>query len=173
MRIGIDIDDTICNTKALQKIYWKEYVVNNPNDDYTEELPVEVNHFGIPYINVFWDTYRSKLFSPEIKINCREVIKEFTDLGFEFVIVTSRPPVCYDDLNGKLREWLDKENVLVSDIYAGVFDKGEFIVENNIDMLIDDDIRHITRAKELGKDVIHFTDEMNWDKVREILKNYL
>ena len=173
MRIGLDIDDTICNTKDLQKIYWKEYILNNPNSEYSDELPIEINSFGIPYINKFWDTYRSKLFSPSIKENASLVIKEFSDKGFEFFIVTSRPPKFYDDLNGRIKEWLEKENIYVKDIYTGVFDKGQFIVDNNIDLLIDDDIRHIDRCHELGKDAILFDDDMTWDRVREILKKYL
>ena len=173
MIIGIDIDDTICNTKELQRIYWKEYFNNNKCSEFSEELPMEVNYFNIPYIDEFWNTYRFKLFNPSIKEDVVNVINEFRELGFKFVIVTSRPPEVYDDLNGKIKKWLDSENLYVDDIFTGVRDKGQFILDNNIDILIDDDIRHVSRARELGKDVIHFTDDMTWLKVKDILKEYL
>lgn len=173
MVIGIDIDDTICNTKDLQRIYWKEYYNSNPNLEYSEELPKEVNYFGIPYINDFWDLYRGKLFTPDIKDDCPVIIDKLISLGFTFVIVTSRPKENYQDLDKSLSDWLDRENIHVSKIYSGVRNKGEFCKDNNIDLLIDDDIRHINAANELSVKNIHFDDDMTWKQVYDLLIKYL
>ena len=173
MRIGIDIDDTLCNTKALQSIYWKEYFNNQPDDEYTEELPFNINHFGYEYINGFWNTYRYKLFSPSIKDNVKEVMEELRNKGCSFYIVTSRPKEYYDDLDSMIKDWLGSEGLEFDDIYTGVLDKGQFIVDNNIDLLIDDDERHINRCRELNKNCIHFNDEMDWLRVRDIIISYL
>lgn len=173
MVIGLDIDDTICNTKDLQRIYWKEYYNSNPNLEYSEELPKEVNYFGIPYINDFWDLYRGNLFTPDIKDDCLVIIDKLINLGFTFVIVTSRPKENYDNLDKSLSDWLNRENIHVSKIYSDVRNKGEFCKNNNIDLLIDDDIRHINSANELGVKTIHFDGDMTWKRVYDLLIKYL
>ena len=50
MNIGIDIDDTLTNTKELQIKYWQEYFFKKPHSNYTKELPSNINDFGDDYI---------------------------------------------------------------------------------------------------------------------------
>ena len=38
MKIAIDIDDTLTNTRDNQLRLWKEYITKYPNPNYTEEL---------------------------------------------------------------------------------------------------------------------------------------
>ncbi len=173
MVVGIDIDDTICKTRELQTVYWKEYYNDNPNDEYTEELPFNINHFGYDYINVFWDTYRSRLFSPELKEDVIDIINKYRELGFKFVIVTSRPPENYVHLNQDIKDWFNRVGLKVDDIFTGVYEKAKFCLDNNIDMLIDDDIRHIDLCKNLSVNYIHMTPDMIWKRIDEILNNYL
>lgn len=173
MRIGIDIDDTICNTKVLQIDCWKEYFNNNKCERFTEELPSNINSFGDPYIDLFWDTYRETFFSPELKENVVEVINRLQSKGVECFIITSRITEKYDNLVGRLDEWLSSNGIKMNDFYTGIKDKAGFLVENNIDILIDDDIRHFNSVLELGKICIHFNEDMTWLKVEEIINKYL
>lgn len=68
MKIGIDIDDTITDTRSLQIKYWKDYIKNYPNESYTENLPDSINGFSDSYVQIFWDIYREQLFDAPIKI---------------------------------------------------------------------------------------------------------
>ena len=61
MKIAIDIDDTLTNTKQQQIKLWKKYYNNNPHKDYSEKLPQNINEWGDKYIEDFWDTYRELL----------------------------------------------------------------------------------------------------------------
>ncbi len=36
MKIGLDLDDTIIDTKEKLKIYWKKYYNEYPNKEYSE-----------------------------------------------------------------------------------------------------------------------------------------
>ena len=173
MKIGIDIDDTICNTKVLQIDCWKEYFNNNKCDRFTEELPSNINSFGDPYIDLFWDTYRETFFSPELKSNVSEVINRLQSKGVECYIITSRITEKYDNLVERLDNWLKSNNINMDGIYTGIKDKAKFLVDNNIDVLIDDDIRHYNKVSEVGKIGIHFNEDMTWEKVEEIINNYL
>ena len=70
MKIAIDIDDTLTNTKDQQIILWKDYIIKNPNKNYTIEIPDNINSFDDEYISKFWDTYREQLsFTSSFKEN--------------------------------------------------------------------------------------------------------
>ena len=173
MKVGIDIDDTICNTKALQIDCWKEYYNSNKNELFTEELPSNINSFGNPYIDLFWDTYRETFFSPELKDDVGDVINKLQSKGIKCYIITSRITEKYENLVGRLDEWLRGEGIKMDGFYTGIKDKAKFLVDNDIDVLIDDDIRHYNNVTESGKVAIHFNDDMTWKKVEEIINNYL
>lgn len=164
MRIGIDIDDTLTNTRKLQLIFWKEYVTNNPKDGYTFTLPNTINDFGDEYVQVFWDTYREQLsFQADVKLDVDLVTKKLKEDGHTLCIVTSRPDYKYTDLGKRIRELLDNNGVSMDIIYTDVRNKGLFCRENNIDLLIDDDLKHIRSAEENGVKAILFNSNDNFD----------
>ena len=105
MRIGIDIDDTLTNTIELQKSFWQEYHHNHPNDDYTDEIPKNINTFGFKYIEDYWDIYREELFYPEFKENASLITNKLKKDGHELCVITSRPDYKYKDLHKRLEKW--------------------------------------------------------------------
>ena len=55
MKIAIDIDDTLTNTRENQLKLWKEFIKTNPNSNYSEELPHNINEFDAgEYIDESW-----------------------------------------------------------------------------------------------------------------------
>ena len=45
MKIAIDIDDTLTNTKDNQIKLWKEYYNKQPKVGFSEQLPSDINEF--------------------------------------------------------------------------------------------------------------------------------
>ena len=45
MKIAIDIDDTLTNTKDNQIKLWKEYYNKQPKAGFSEQLPSDINEF--------------------------------------------------------------------------------------------------------------------------------
>lgn len=159
MKIGIDIDDTLTNTKDIQKIYWLKYYQQNPQDGYSENIPTTINDFGDQYIEKFWDTYRQELtYKPSFKENCSQIINKLNKDGHILCIITSRPNNKYKNLLQETKKWFKKNNINISIIYTDVRDKAEFLVKNNIDLLIDDNINHCQKAINLGKKAILFNN---------------
>ena len=172
MKIGIDIDDTIVNTKELQIKLWKEYIKNNKNNKYTKDLPSNINEFGDPYINTFWDTYREQLsFSTTIKEGAKEVIKKLQEEGYKLCIITSRPEDKYTNLKQRIKEHLSKYDIYIDEIITDAKDKGSSMVKNNVDILIDDDIRHINSALKYNKTAIHLNDSTSWKDIEKHIRN--
>lgn len=164
MKIGIDIDDTLVNTRELQMIYWKEFVNNNPQEGYNEEIPNSINDFGDKYVQTFWDAYREQLsFSPTFKDNTSTILHKLKNNDFTLCIITSRPDKKYKDLKIRIRKWFEKNNIPIDIIYTDVKDKGLFCKENNIDILIDDSLNQINSAKTNNVKTILFNNVPNYE----------
>ena len=160
MRIGVDIDDTLINTKEVQLTKWIEYTTNNPHPSYNHILPENINHFGDPYIDRFWDQYREVLsFGPAFKDGAVEALMHLRYLGNEVVIITSRPQAKYENLVERIYNMCRKSGLQVDDIATDVFDKGAYCAENKIDVFIDDDIRHIGSANKYDIYTILFNED--------------
>ena len=180
MKIGLDIDDTLVNTKDVQEKIWKRYIKEYPKKGYTEKLPANINGWDDPYIQDFWDIYREELtFSPTFKDNAAKIIKQLNKDGYELCVITSRPDAKYNNLHKLTRDWFNKNDIAINTIYTDVKDKAEFLVKNNIDLIVDDDIKHITKALELGKKAILFNSNedfnglqtTNWIDLYNIIKS--
>lgn len=181
MKIGIDIDDTLTNTKEQQIKYWKKYYNTNPKEGFTENIPHNINEFNVDnYISKFWDTYREELsFNSSFKKNTSEIINKLIKDGHQLCIITSRPDNKYQSLKERISTWFKHNNINITTIYTSIFDKGKFCKDNNIDLLIDDSIKHITKAKELGIKTILFNNIKdykgiqtdNWIELYNIIKS--
>ena len=156
MNIGIDIDDTLTNTKELQIKYWQEYFFKKPHSNYTKELPSNINDFGDDYIGTFWDNYREALFAPPIKENASLIIKKLNQEGHQLCIITSRPDNKYPNLKKRILTWFQENDINITEINTNIRDKALFCKEHNIDLLIDDSITHIKNATEYNIKTILF-----------------
>ncbi len=169
MKIAIDIDDTITNTKQEQIKLWKEYYNKNPKEGYSEKLPKLINEWADSYINDFWDTYREHLsFHSPYKKDVGKYINLLRKEGHTVCIVTSRPKDKYDNLFTRISIALIENNIEVDDIYTDARDKGLFCKENNFDLLIDDDIKHILSAQKHGLKAILFNKNKKYNGAQTI-----
>ena len=164
MKIGLDIDDTLTNTKEQQIIYWQEYYKNNPRNGYSKTLPTTINDFGDEYVQTFWDTYREELsFNSSFKENASLVLNNLKKAGHKLCIITSRPDEKYQNLHQRLKEWFAENNIPIDIIYTNIRDKGSFCKDNNIDLFIDDDLKHIIKANSYNIKTILFNQNNKYD----------
>lgn len=165
MKIAIDIDDTLTNTKDNQIKLWKEYITNNPNPNYTEELPYNINEFDAgEYISIFWDTYREQLsFASTYKQDASTIIDKLKKDGHELCIVTSRPDSRYKNLKERITKSLKENEIHIDTIHTDARDKGSYCNEHNFDLLIDDNIKQIKSAKSHGLQAILFNEDKTYN----------
>ena len=180
MRIGLDLDDTIIDTEEKMKSIWKEYYKNYPNDEYTEELPKNINLFGYKYIEDFWNIYREDLFYADVKKDAAKIINKLQKEGHFIGLITSRPKEKYKDLVLRIESFLNDNNIYLDEINTNIIYKDQFILENDYDMLIDDNIVNIKNSINKGKKGILFkkTNDRslrhttNWNYLYKIIKEY-
>ncbi len=180
MKIGLDLDDTLINTKEKIKIYWKDYYKKYPNKEYSEKVPYNINFFGYKYIEDFWNIYREDLFYADIKENASIIIKKLQDEGHFIGLITSRPKEKYNNLINRIKDMLKKENIILNEINTDIKNKADFLKNSDYDLLIDDSIVHIENVLKTGKKAILFNEYENsnikqttsWLELYKIIEEY-
>lgn len=180
MKIAIDIDDTLTNTKDNQIKLWKEYYNKQPKVGFSEQLPSDINEFDADeYIGIFWNTYREQLsFNSTYKKDASTIIDKLKNDGHELCIVTSRPDDRYENLKERIATALKENNIHINTIHTNARDKGSYCKEHNFDLLIDDNIKQIQSAKNNGLKGILFNEikdyeglqTNNWKDLYNIIK---
>lgn len=164
MKIGIDIDDTLTNTRDKQLIYWKKYVNDHPNEGYTEEIPKTINDFGDEYVQSFWDEYRQELmFDCSFKDNVSNILHKLVKDGHDIQIISARIDNKCPDLNKKTAIWFKENDIPITRINTNVREKAKFARVNSFDMIIDDNVKECIKARELGLKAILFNHDDTYD----------
>lgn len=181
MIIGIDIDDTLTNSKEIEKDLWIEYVKKYPKEGYNGNLPSDINTFGIKYIEKFWDIYREPIsFKSTYKKDCSKVLHKLKDEGYTLCVITSRPENKYYNLINRQKQSFIDNDIPIDILFTDIREKAKFCKKNNIDLLIDDSINHIEECNKLGIKTILFNDipeykgiqTDNWNELYNIIKEY-
>lgn len=152
MRIGIDLDDTICETTKIVKNRLSRYAKEenlNPLDIVNDEV-LKKEFFSI-YLE---DIYRNV----EVKKNAKEVLKRLKNKGNEIYIITARSNKLVKSVVDVLKitkEWLAEKRIIVDEVIIEAYGekKKEVCEKYKIDIMIDDDpynIKQISLARTKG-----------------------
>ena len=173
MKIGIDMDDTICSTKEsiikYQNIFIKDKNISSDelwnNNIYKDE---------------FLNKYLSDIYTnAKVKENCIKVLNQLSKDN-ELYIITARTTNYIDDIIKLTKNYLANNNIKVKDIFINSKDKVDTCIKNNIDLMIDDNYYNYQALTNNNINTILF-DELdrykhinnkinNWNKLIDILK---
>ena len=131
MRIGIDLDDTICRTSEIVRYYLKEEA------DKTNREPLDIMNNEIKK-EEFFDHYLEDIYqNAEIKRGVSDVIRRLHNKGNEIYIITARD----EKYNPITEEWLKTHQIHYDKIVASVYGERKVSAckEHKIDLMIDDD----------------------------------
>lgn len=179
MRIGIDIDNTICSTDEL---------LDKKIDDYIKEKGMSQKEFfsDIKYMS---DFYEEKLlevvFEDQVKDGFLDVLNKLK-INNEIIIVTARNEKLsksFQNMRKATLEWLEKNNIYYDKYYDDAYKEGKVRVckKEGIDIIIDDDINNYLAFKDSGIKTLLFDDKGkyldivdrvgSWREVEEVLFN--
>ena len=172
MRIGIDLDDTICETTEIVQDRVEKYakflnidpldIMNN------EELRKK-----------FFQKYLDDIYTNvEVKKNAIAVLKRLKSRGNEIYIITARGdtiPTETVDIYKITEEWFLKHNILVDKIIISTYGdkKREACRENKIDLMIDDDPYNYKKVISLGINCLLFDDHGRFNLEKDYVTNWL
>ena len=171
MRIGIDIDDTICSTNETIIIeadkYDKEILkgtgVKNPDAyEFTEMMGWPKEGKGM----FFKDRLEYIMNKSPIKDGVVEVINTLYEEGHEIYFITYRKDKYIKDPFLLSKNWLDRHGIKYHKLIANSGEKGIVCYENKIDLFIDDSVMHCEDVDLYGIKAFLFTNAYNKDNIK-------
>jgi len=158
MRIGIDIDGVLTNVEEFEIDYVSKYLYENKIFENTlKNIDFSKENYNIDEDDSkrFW----SKAIYDYIKVRPRnfacEVIKKLKENGNTICIITNRiNDLSYCDItNEEMKEivinWLKENSVYYDELIFSTGNKAQFIMDNKIDVMIEDNKENIKAISKL------------------------
>lgn len=170
IRVGIDIDDTLCNSyemnfasvKHLQKRLKKLSSYHKLN--MKKDLSNYFNENNYDDFNRKLKQYHMNNNTMYPKVFAREVINFLKSKDFEIYIITARMNFLWNGSVKKyLKKWLKTHHIKYDKILTNRTDKENVCQENNIDIMIDDSPNYVSKINEKGIKTILFSSHFNKD----------
>lgn len=154
MKIGIDVDNTITNTLPILKAYCRVY-----NEEVIKRN-LEMNEKGYTTTTLYnWTPEENFIFCKKyieeivlratIKDNAQKKIEQIKNDGNEIHIITARNTPYFTDPYKITKEFLDANNIAYDKIIVNCTDKYTYCLENNIDIMMDDEPKHINSISKM------------------------
>lgn len=177
MKIGIDIDNTICSTDEVIDIKIKEYIKEH----------------GMSQEEFFGDSSNMDKFYKEkiLEVIAEDPVKDDflrvlnkLKVNNEIIIVTARNETFVktsQSMRKATMDWLAKNNIYYDKYFDDAYIEGKVKVckDEAIDIIIDDDINNYFAFKEHGVNTLLFDDKCkyldivdrvgSWEEVLDIL----
>ena len=165
MRIWIDIDDTTSKTdeRLIEEAYKydKKYLNGRGFQDKTAYSFTEMFFWNVVDVSNFLDYIRRGKFYLQLEVmeNAPKCINKLRSMGHEIIFITKRRN--HLKLRWYTKRWLKKNGISYDRLIMGAEDKGQVVVDENIDVLIDDDVKNVKKAVEAGKKGLLMTTKYN------------
>lgn len=161
MRIGIDIDDTICCSIENMLPYICEYYGLDYYKEKDKQLGYDEYHKLPNYEKFANSTYEQVMLDAKLKKNANYYINKLSELGHEIVFITARSKFGFDDAYAISKEYLDMYNIHYDKLIVGAKEKGIVCKKENIDLFIDDNLRNCYNVEKVKIKVFLFHNEFN------------
>ncbi len=154
MKIGIDMDNTICFTNEKVREYENIFLKEN-------NINIYILWYDTYYANEFLTKYLEKIYTEvEPKQDAITIINKLKEQGHKIYIITARTNNYVTDIYEIINNYCIKHNIKVDGIFINAGDKVDICIDNNIDIMIDDSFYKYDRLKSNNIKTILF-DEYN------------
>lgn len=172
MRIGIDMDNTICSTK--------EEIVHYSNL-YCEEKNINQDELWFNYKDDFLNKYLLDVYTnAKLKDGCKKSINNLFKNNTVYII-TARTNKYIKNIKDVSFNYLRNYGINVTDVIINAGDKVKECIDNKIDLMIDDSIYNYNKLVENNVNVLLFDENNcvidninkfnNWNDLDNIILN--
>ena len=164
MNIGIDIDGTITDLHSQIIKYGLEY-----NDKISGKGFKNKNAYKITEI-FDWKESDCIKFKRYIQLEIlniieprKDVIKNFNrikKLNHKIYIITGRKSTEMKDTYNETLDWLKTKNIPFDELIIEEKNKGKACLEKNIDVYVDDSVKHLRRVHDIGIKNLYLFDNV-------------
>lgn len=172
MKIGIDIDDTICRTTELVNEKMEEFAKKNKMN------VLDIINFD-DIQSRFFDEYMPIVYNEAVvKRDVCDVIRRLRSKGNEIYIITGRsshktPSV--GNIAMITEEWLAKNDIEVDGIFSSAYgeSKADVCKREHIDLMVDDDPYNYKMITGNGGHCLLFDDREKYDLKKDYATSWL
>ena len=163
MIIGVDIDDTLTNSREEIAKAWKDYYRLYDLGPYTDLVPSNINTaWDDKYISRFWDLYRTEIAAnAKAKEGAADALYNFKSNGHIIKIVTARP----EDQRLVTLKSLKSQMLLFDELILRARYKGKTCREHGIELHIDDTQDNLDDIMQYGIYTMLFKENDCWKDV--------
>ena len=181
MRIGIDIDDTICNTWEYIKPYFKSNFNIDDNILNENNYSRTLNCSKEEYYSFFKEKKDNIIHKITKKKDDNKKINKLKDEGHKIYLITARGNLDMKTPYETTKLYLQNNNIKYDKLCLNSLEKDIICHENKIDIFIDDSIKHCTIVSKLGIPVLLMDASYNkqcdkfrrvntWEEIYNIIK---
>lgn len=167
MRIGLDMDDTICSTNNTAR----KYV-----DNYCKDKSVKPEEIWINEIlkQDFLINNLEKIYtSAPLKENAKNVINKLKEDGNEIIIITARSDKYVNTKIEKLIEkYLNTNGITVDKIIINAKDKVDACKEYKIDLMLEDNLYNYNSLVSSGVTAALYDEENQHEDINNRIVNW-
>ncbi|MBR3211057.1 MAG: hypothetical protein IKF71_03875 [Bacilli bacterium] len=172
MRIGVDMDDTICRTTEMVHERLEKYAETihlNPLDIMNDE-DLREKFFSV----CAEDIYKNA----EIKRSVKDVLKRLKSKGNEIYIITAREDNIFSShlsAYDVTKTWLDEHEIPYDKIITSAYGihRAEVCKEEKIDLMIDDNPYNFKELQSMGVSCLLFDDREKYVLKEDYVTNWL
>lgn len=161
MKIGIDIDDTICNTWEFVKPYYEKNFNLDKNITENNSYFKALNCSLEEYYDFCKKNISKLTFNVPVKKDAVMYINKLKEEGHEINFITARSTFDMEEPYDQTKKYLEQNNIKYDNLYVNSLKKEEVTLKNNIDIFIDDSVKHCTNVSKTGIDVLMMTTTYN------------
>lgn len=171
MRIGIDIDDTICETTEI---------VHDRLEKYAKEAnlnPLDIMN-NDKEKNAFFSIYLEDIYSNvKIKKDAKEVLKRLRSKGNEIYLITARSNYFVPTVKNIFditEKWLKEHDIEADAIISSTYgeEKADVCKKYKIDLMIDDDPFNYKKIVAEGTKCVLFDDREKYALKTDYVSNW-
>jgi len=182
MRIGVDIDDTICSSLENMLPYICRYYNLNYDEQIKNGYPYEVYHSLPNYYEFAMKHYELIMPNAKLKDKADIYINKLKELGHEIIFITARSSLGFNDPYELSSQYLKKHNIPYDKLIVYATEKGKICREEDIDLFIDDSLKNCASVEKenikvwlfdnyFNKKDNHFDRVNSWEEIYNRILN--
>lgn len=165
MRIGIDIDDTICISYepilTVLRDYYRKDIPSIDTDVILENYCDYIEKKGFDYQNFAKQHYEKCLANAKLRDGALKYINKLKEDGHEIYVITGRSKKYYDDPYKFSYNYLKQNNIPFDKLITDAKTKGDVCEQERIDLFVDDNLNNCYDIKRHNIDCLVFDHLLN------------
>ena len=131
MKIGIDMDNTICSTIEKINEYQKKYIEK-------EKITLEELWNTKEHKEKFLKKYLERIYNEaKLKENANSTINKLKECGYKIYIITARSEKYVSNIYNIINNYCTKNNFTIDGIFIDAKDKADICKKNKINIMIE------------------------------------